>query len=83
MRFNKKATAARLNVHYNTLVYRLERISEICFIDLDEIALDADDELFHILLSCKLIEEERKETEDYTEVPDRARKHKAGIELGS
>lgn len=81
--FNKKATAARLNVHYNTLVYRLERISEICFIDLDEIALDADDELFHILLSCKLIEEERKETEDYKEVPDRARKHKAGIELGS
>ncbi len=67
--FNKKATATRLNVHYNTLVYRLERISEICFVDLDEVALDADDELFHILLSCKLVEEERKETSNRLRPP--------------
>jgi hypothetical protein len=53
---NKKAASEHLFIHYNTLVYRLERIKEIADIDFNDIH-KLSDELFHILLSCKLITE--------------------------
>jgi purine catabolism regulator len=51
---NKKVASEHLFIHYNTLVYRLERIREIADIDFDNIR-ELSTEMFHILLSCKLI----------------------------
>ena len=56
--FSKKRTAQKLSIHYNTLTYRLGRIKEIAMIDLEGNDRFLDDELFHILLSAKLIEED-------------------------
>lgn len=55
--FRKKDAAAKLCVHHNTITYRTERIRAISGIDLDTIGDTFEDELFHILLSCKLISE--------------------------
>lgn len=56
---NIKQAAATLYVHYNTFLYRLERIKEIAEIDIrDHTALK--NELFHLLLSCKLLLDQRK-----------------------
>jgi sugar diacid utilization regulator len=49
---NISATARRLFVHRHTVIYRLERISELMGIDFAE--LD-EDSLFHLLLSCELL----------------------------
>jgi hypothetical protein len=51
---NKKIASKHLFIHYNTLVYRLERIKEIADIDFNNIH-ELSTEMFHILLSCKLI----------------------------
>ena len=53
--FRKKEAAEKLCVHHNTITYRIGRIREISGIDLDAIGSTSEDELFHILLSCKLI----------------------------
>lgn len=53
--FRKREAAERLCVHHNTVTYRIGRIKEISGIDLDAIGETSEDELFHILLSCKLI----------------------------
>ncbi len=55
--FRKKDAAAKLCVHHNTITYRIERIRSISGIDLDVIGDSSQDELFHILLSCKLLSE--------------------------
>ena len=55
---SKKRKAQKLSIHYNTLTYRLGRIKEIAMIDLEGNDRFLDDELFHILLSAKLIEED-------------------------
>lgn len=54
--FRKKEAAEKLCVHHNTITYRIGRIKEISNIDLDTVGSASEDELFHILLSCKLIE---------------------------
>lgn len=53
--FRKKEAAEKLCVHHNTITYRVGRIKEISGIDLDAIGASSEDELFHILLSCKLL----------------------------
>lgn len=53
--FRKKEAAEKLCVHHNTITYKLNKIKAISGIDLDTIGLISEDELFHILLSCKLL----------------------------
>ena len=55
--FRRKDAAEKLCVHHNTITYRIERIRSIAGIDLDAIGQSSDDELFHVLLSCKLLTE--------------------------
>lgn len=51
---NSKATAALLFIHQNTVLYRLERIKEICKIEIKDYRTTAP-QFFHILFSCKTV----------------------------
>jgi len=48
---NLTDAAETLNIHRNTLTYRLSKINELLNIDLND-----NNQLFHILVSCRLVE---------------------------
>ena len=52
--FSIKNAAKELFIHYNTLDYRLQKIKEISFMDPKNLQ-DANEDIFQILLSCKLL----------------------------
>ena len=52
---DKKATAKQLGIHYNTLLYRITRMKEIADFDISHMLSAFGSELFHILLSVKLL----------------------------
>lgn len=60
--FNSKATAAALYLHQNSVLYRLDRIKEICKIDLKDHG-ETGPQLFHIYLSCKILEFDQMKNE--------------------
>ena len=48
---NANAVAAKMNIHRNTLFYRLARINEIASLDLNN-----EEEVFQLLLAFKILE---------------------------
>lgn len=48
------ATANKLFLHRNTLIYRIEKMKQLLQMDFDKMS---DNELFHLLLSCKIATE--------------------------
>lgn len=56
---NKKLAAEKLSIHYNTLLYRIDRIKELSGLDISDFDNEFGSALFRVLFSLKLVDELR------------------------